>query len=467
MSGAGVTVSGANAVTTTTDADGRFIVEGVAGAGFTGQAVVARVFDDVTDRLGVGNGTFNVANGFVNLADIIVLPAGTFVVTSTDLLNAPTGAGVRVDLRRDSGGTAGEVIATAFTDAQSVARFDLVAPGTYFIESSDTGAIAGGRRRDFDDRQRSARHGEIPSGAPHRAGHGAQFVGTPVANATLRLTASSLFGAAAERVSAAGTDGTFSFSGVFVGTFAVSATDPVSQTTGGASGSIAQHAEVVTADVSLTPFSHLAGTVFRSDGVTPVGAGISVVARRTQLRGRLRVRHGDDRRAGRVQLQVPAAGRLHHLGLGSRHAVAGARDGRAVRQRGDAGREPDVCLCRAPWSCWSNTDRTVAAGAAVTIDAVNGPISDQVSGLLAPMAGPSSIVCLRGRLPCRPRAMACRVRPRRHLLAVVCRTSPSSSSRPPRSPAPSSSPTGSRQSPPDRCACGRTPCGPTPIMWRR
>jgi hypothetical protein len=280
VSGAGVTVSGANAVTTTTDADGRFIVEGVAGAGFTGQAVVARVFDDATDRLGVGNGTFNVANGFVNLADIIVLPAGTFVVTSTDQANAPTGAGVRVDLRRDSGGTAGEVIATAFTDAQSVARFDLVAPGTYFIESSDTGGNRGRIGAVI-----STTGSEVPVTVKYLGRGTVQGTvrnssGGVVPNASLRLNASSLFGNAPERTASAAIDGTFSFANVFVGTFSVSATDPISQTTGGVSGAMAQHAEVVTADVSLTPFSNLQGTVFRADGVTATGAGTTVTVNR-------------------------------------------------------------------------------------------------------------------------------------------------------------------------------------------
>ena len=341
VEGARVTVSGNNVVTTTSGVDGHFIVEGVSGGGFTGRDIVARVFDEATDRLGVGSGAFNVANGFVNLADIIVLPAGTFVVTTADQANALTGAGVRVDLHRASGGQVGDLLATAFTDAQSVARFDLVAPGMYFLVSSDTngnrgraaGAIA------TTGAEVPVRVNYIGRGTVRGTVRDSSNVAVP--NAGVRLNASSIFGSASERTMTAGTDGTFSFAGVFVGSFSVGATDPMSQTTGGTSGSIAQHNETVTADISLTPFTNLQGTVFRSDGVTPAGAGVVVTAQLCTLWFRLLLHHLDQR-AGRLQVQLPAAGRLHADRQRCRDALAGAHDGLAVRERRHAHRQPDV-----------------------------------------------------------------------------------------------------------------------------
>jgi hypothetical protein len=98
-----------------------------------------------------------------------------------------------------------------------------------------------------------------------------------VPNAAIEFRATSLFGNAPLRTGSAGPDGTFTFEKVFVGSFTVSARDPVSNLGSSASGSIATHGLTVTSDVTLALFANLGGSVFRSDGTTNVGAGVSVI----------------------------------------------------------------------------------------------------------------------------------------------------------------------------------------------
>lgn len=279
VAGVHVTAIGSATGVTDTLADGTFLVEGVlAGAG---QTITVRAFDEGSGRLGVATGAYGVANGAVTLADIVLLEAGsiTGTVVQADVAGTPAGAGVRVDLFRAGGSQPGELLATTFTDADSRFAFDIVSLGTYVLEASD---VAGNRGRlatgigssgaTTDVTVRYLGRGAV-LGTVRTAG------GAPVPNASLTLSMSSLFGTAA-RTGTAAADGTFRFDGVFIGTFTLQAADPISHAIGGVSGAVALHQEEVTADVSLTPFSNLRGTVFRADGVTTVGAGVSVTLNR-------------------------------------------------------------------------------------------------------------------------------------------------------------------------------------------
>lgn len=275
VAGADVTVfHGGTAIETTTDADGAYVAIGVVGTGFSGLNFSVRAFDPATSLLGYATGQLNVPFGSAT-RNVVVLPAGTIVGT-VFLANGttPAGEGVRVELRE--GSASGPLAATVFTDDQGRYEFPLVAVGTYTIEAFGDG---GHRGRSSATVSATGQEIVLPVvflGRGVVQGVVRDGMNAPVAGAVVELRATSLFGAAPMVSVTTETDGAFRFEGVFVGSFTLSARDPVTNQAGSASGTVASDGETVTRDVFLTPFGNLQGTVFLFGGTTPVGAGATV-----------------------------------------------------------------------------------------------------------------------------------------------------------------------------------------------
>jgi len=267
--GAQVTVTGGQTVTTLTDDTGHYFVEGIAGV-FT---VSVKALDPGTQLLGYGVGTMNRPNGFV-VVNVALIAAGSFngqVLTPT---GAPAGAGVKVDLFEAA--DLSDPITSTFTDAEGRWSFPLVAIGNYVLAASDT---LGNRAR--SNALIPASGAEVPVPITF-LGRGAVFgvvssaSGSAVPNASVTLNATSLFGVRPTSSVSADLNGAFRFEGIFVGSFTVSASDVVTGQGGSSAGSITSHGQPVEANVSLSPFANLQGTIFRADGTTPIGAGAQI-----------------------------------------------------------------------------------------------------------------------------------------------------------------------------------------------
>src|SRR6185437_14047689 len=85
--------------------------------------------------------------------------------------------------------------------------------------------------------------------------------------ATVRVDSNTIFGG--EQVGTTQADGTFTFNNVLAGNFFVSAVDPKSNLAGSNSGNVAvNNSSPVT--VQLQSAGSIQGTVFATDGVTPI-----------------------------------------------------------------------------------------------------------------------------------------------------------------------------------------------------
>ena len=267
VAGAQVTVTGAGpTLTAVTDADGHYFVEGASGA----VTVTVRALDPQTQLLGYGTGQMNRLNGFVDI-NVVLIAAGAFEGQVVDPTGAPAGANVQVRLFDASAPSI--PVSTTFTDAAGRWLFPLVAIGNYVIDATDA---LGNHGRSNASITASGQEVTVPLTYLGRGvvrGTVRNGSGAGVANASVTLNAQSLFGGAPAVTRNAESDGTFRFDGVFVGSFTVSATDPVSGLSGGAFGTISAHAQEIEANIGLAAAANLAGTVFRADGTTPVAGG--------------------------------------------------------------------------------------------------------------------------------------------------------------------------------------------------
>lgn len=274
VAGVEVTVTSVGqAQTTTTDGDGEYEARGLLGPG-----VAVRVLDIESGRLGYATGTMNRVNGFVDLPDVILIEAGSFVgtVVAADG-TTPAGPGVQVDLYRSLNGNRGDFVATTFTEADSSFAFRLISVGEYQIEARDN--TTGERGRITATIVQTG--AEVQVAVPYLGRATVRVTvrnadGTAIVqNATVTLASTSIFGSAPARMANSGQSGVVSFDNVHVGTFSASATDPVSQTSGLASGVVTAHGETVDVEVRLAAVGTIAGVVLRADG-SRVGPNVPV-----------------------------------------------------------------------------------------------------------------------------------------------------------------------------------------------
>jgi len=305
VSGAKVNVNG---IVTNTDADGRFLVEGL-----TRPAVTIKAYDLASNLKGYATGSLSASNGFLYDVIVVLVPAGT--VTGTVVLQdsqTPAGEGVRVELFPNNH-SGGEPLQSVFTDAESNFEFPLVELGNYDIDA--TNLVDGNRGRTQVSVTESGQ--EIDTLITY-LGRGSVSVtvvdagGDPVSNAELRLNAYSIFGSESFERTALN-DGTFMFEDIFLGDFSVTAEDPSSNTGDSASGTIVSHEEVVEVTLEVGEWASLEGTVYRADGTTTV-AGARVSAGR----------------AGRTVTNENGFYRFEILPLGSYTVVVDEQDSRGI-----------------------------------------------------------------------------------------------------------------------------------------
>ena len=277
VSGATVTLVDAfgNVFSAVTEADGSYIVEGVDGGQFAVTNFAIRVSDPVTQLIGFATGSLNTPHGFAHV-NIFLVTAGSIggTVFAADG-TTPAGAGARVDLF--AANDAFNSLASVFTDSNGVFGFPIVSPGSYVVEASDLSGNRG--RATAIVISATGQHVNVPVvylGRGIVAGTVRNGSNNPAPNVALTFTSTSIFGQT-QLLANSGPDGTFRFDGVFIGSFAVQARDPVTGLAGTASGNIQSNLQVVTVDVHLAQWGGLQGVVFRSDAVTPVaGANVSV-----------------------------------------------------------------------------------------------------------------------------------------------------------------------------------------------
>ncbi|MFN7916659.1 MAG: Ig-like domain-containing protein [Vicinamibacterales bacterium] len=266
--GAQVTIFHAGTpLTTVTDAQGHFLVEGVIGQSFTVTATDGSRLDVEAFSLDVPNGSATVS--------LILLDMGLIQGTVYQPnLTTPVGAGAKVDLFEAAAPNV--VIATTFTDAAGAYQFPLVAPGPYIVEASD---LTGNRGRS-SAQVSSGQQQNVPVvylGRGTVTVHVRNGVGASVAGANVQLQSSSLFGGAPARSGNTDAAGTVAFADVFIGSVSATGTDPFTNQGGSASGQVTTDGESVTLNVQFAQYGNLTGTIFRRDGVTPApGAQVRV-----------------------------------------------------------------------------------------------------------------------------------------------------------------------------------------------
>ncbi|WP_211360494.1 carboxypeptidase regulatory-like domain-containing protein [Geobacter argillaceus] len=258
-----------NGYSVTTDATGRFSISGIAGPGVT-----FRANDPQTKLKGYLAASMNAANGYLKDVQIQLIPAASLAgtVRKADGVTS-AGAGVQVDVFRS--GDLSTPLDTVFTDAAGHFEFPLLQVGTYVINAATGQGEKGRANAAILQSGLDVNVVVVFLGKGNITGLVVDGAGTPVANPELRLGSYSLFGAEQRLANGPGS-GTFSFSDIFVGDFSLSARDPVTRMSAGASGKIATNGETVQLTLRLASVGSITGTVYRYDGVTPVsGATVS------------------------------------------------------------------------------------------------------------------------------------------------------------------------------------------------
>ncbi|MEQ1731595.1 MAG: hypothetical protein ABL982_24755, partial [Vicinamibacterales bacterium] len=258
-------------LTTVTDEQGRFIVQGVSGADFLGRSFAVSATDG--SRLDVENFQLDVPGGSATVS-LILLDLGLLqgTVYQPDVAT-PVGSGAKVDLFE--AGAPGVSIATTFTDAAGAYQFPLVAPGPYLVEASD----AVGNRGRASAQLSTGQQLSVPVVYLGRATvtvHVVNGVGANVAGAVVQMQSSSLFGGAPARTGNTDVAGLVSFPNVFVGSVSATATDALTNQGGSSSGQVTANGQVTTLTIQFAQYGNLTGTIRRRDGITTApGAQVS------------------------------------------------------------------------------------------------------------------------------------------------------------------------------------------------
>ncbi len=267
------TASGGAAATATTDSNGEYKVTGVAGPFITVKAL--KDVDPTTRLLGFANAQMNQTNGFATV-DVVLIAAG---VIHGQVLKADgqttAGAGVRIDLFETSDPNG--AIATQFTLADGTYEFPLVAVGHYGLVASDTAGNRGQASANIAGSGQDVEANVTFLGSATVTVTVKDGGGNPVAGANVSFYGFSVFGAAPVITRTADGNGQAVFESVSIGTFRVDAQDPVTGRGGSIGGDVVANLQPVFKQLTLASFGGITGTVFRSDGTTPVsGAMVSV-----------------------------------------------------------------------------------------------------------------------------------------------------------------------------------------------
>jgi len=254
--------SGADFRQTNTDVTGGYQTDNLPPGTVTAEAV-----DPSTGLRGRAAGILP-DNGSI-VVDINLSASGTIVGTTfgRDGVSA-VGPGVDVTL-------SGPTSRATQTDAAGNHRFGFAPLGVYRVEASDT---QGNRARTAATITRTSEVVDADLtylGRGRVSGSVETALGFPVAGAEVTVVSSSIFGG--RTTVTTGLVGEFAVDGVFVGNFSVTAVDVASGLGGFTTDVLERDGEEVAVTVTLTPSGTFTGTVFESDGSTPVpGAVVSL-----------------------------------------------------------------------------------------------------------------------------------------------------------------------------------------------
>jgi uncharacterized repeat protein (TIGR01451 family) len=236
--------------TTTSDGAGRYTLSNIfVGPYFiTAQAPVSRLAGQASgailqDGQRVTNNIVVAAAG--SITGLVFRADGVTPVTNVQVTISPTGLG-------------------ANTDSLGSYRFDFMPLGGYTLDATDPATGDRGRVGATLSAQDEVRVANITLN-----GQGTVSVtvrdgaSNLVANAQVYVTSGTQFGGTKSGVTSS--NGVATISGVFAGTFSVSATDPATGLSGGTSGGVAVGA-TVSVSVQLQAFGSIAGFVYQPDG---------------------------------------------------------------------------------------------------------------------------------------------------------------------------------------------------------
>ena len=261
--GAQVTVAqGVNVRMAITDATGHYLVNNmVAGA------VSATAMDPATGLQGRGTGvlitgqsvTINIKLGATGTVNGVVMKADGVT---------PAGGGVTVTL-------SGPTFATTTTDPVGRYSFTFVPLGGFTIDATDANGNHGRTTGNLFATGQTVGADVAFLGKGTVSGTVMDSGGLVVPNATITVTSASIFGG--NYKTATDNSGKYTVSGVFIGTYSVTAQDSIGRRGGSANGSITSDGQTATTNVTLGPAGSITGKIFRADGITPVaGAQVSL-----------------------------------------------------------------------------------------------------------------------------------------------------------------------------------------------
>ena len=260
----GQIISGANVVvysgpiqagkTTVSDTTGYRVINQVSGP------IVVTATDPKTLLRGRSTGTLP-ANGTLNL-DVKLQPSGTLTGTvfQTDG-KTPVGAGVTVQV---SGG----FNATTTTNGVGKFLFDFVPLGSFTLDAFDNNGNHGRTSTNIELTNQTQTTNIVYLGRGNVVATVVDGASNPVPNATVSLYSSSPFGGSQKGTT--DSSGKFSFPGVFVGDFQLTAQSPITRLAGTANGHIDSDQQTQSVTVTLQASGSIKGTVVRHDGTTVV-----------------------------------------------------------------------------------------------------------------------------------------------------------------------------------------------------
>ena len=260
-----------------TDSNGRLVFTG--GDAVTEGPFSVTAFDPTSGVTGFASGALPGPNTQTTVQ--IVLPDESGVVqgrfVKTDGVTGIPNAQVRLSASH------GEAYDTTAADGSF--HFDGVPKGTFTLEAFDPVTARRGRSSGqivANLEQVTMDIVEVPQGSVKGVvlfSNGR----TPVAGADVSIAVSSVFGAQLRTTS--GVDGTFRFPGVSAGSFSISAQDPLTSLSGGASGSLASEGEEVEVEIVITvpALGRVEGVVTRANASPAIGAQVSLAGRTTTV----------------------------------------------------------------------------------------------------------------------------------------------------------------------------------------
>ena len=262
--GVQVTVTGgADTRTAVTDGNGLYSV-----SGFQPGPVSVAALDPSTSLRGQGAGTLG-AGGPLTL-NVKLAAYGTVSGTVTNASGVAVGAGVSVQI-------SGALYSTTTTDNLSHYSFAFVPLGAVTVDATDANGNHGRATGVVTATAQTISANVQYLGKGTVTGVVATAIGTPVAGATVQLSNNGVFYQGLSTTT--NNIGQYTFSNVFIGSLYLAATSTASSTGGTTTAAVTKDGQTVTANITLMPTATISGTVYRSDGVTPVsGASVTLLS---------------------------------------------------------------------------------------------------------------------------------------------------------------------------------------------